>query len=146
MEQKNKTHVRKLVGWLRYDTLQERKVIEDLYHNELRLYKNFFQPVMKLVSKERINGKIHKKYDRAKTPYHRVVESPEVPATKKRELRKIYESLNPAELKRAIDAKLDLLYKTYQQKNKSPKVEPKKKQRPATVSSFAAQPVLASVS
>lgn len=147
VEQKNKTHVRKLVGWLRYDTRREQKIIEDLYRNELRLYKNFFQPVMKLVSKERVKGKIHKKYDTAKTPYHRAMESPEVSAKKKAELQRIYESLNPAELKRAIERKLDLLYKVYKGKqSNASKVEPKKKQRPATVSSFIAQPVPVSVS
>jgi hypothetical protein len=146
VEQKNWTHVKKFVGYLRYDTPEEQKVLEDLYRSELRLYKNFFQPVMKLVSKERVNGKIHKKYDRAKTPYHRVMESPEVSVKKKRELREVYESLNPAELKRTCDKKLDLLYAAYQKKNKSSKVEPKKKQRPVSVSSFTAQPVPVSVS
>jgi len=143
VEQKNKTHVRKLVGHLRYDTQAELKILRDLYRNELRLYKNFFQPVMKLVSKERIGGKIHKKYDKAKTPYHRVMESNEVSAKKKKELTKIYESLNPAELKRTIDKKLDLLYETYKKKNNNvSKVEPKpkKKQKPRSVRFFIAQP------
>lgn len=146
VEQKNKTHVRKLVGHLRYDTPAEQKILGDFYRNELRLYKNFFQPVMKLVSKERIGGKIHRKYDRAKTPYLRVMESKEIPQEERKELQRIYESLNPAELKRTCDKKLDLLYATYQKKNKSSKVEPKKKQRPATVSSFIRQPVPVSVS
>jgi len=146
VEQKNWTHVRKFVGYLRYDTPEELEILKDLYRSELRLYKNFFQPVMKLVSKERIKGKIRKKYDTAKTPYLRAMESPEVSAKKKRELQKIYESLNPAELKRTCDKKLNLLHKTYQQKNKSPKVEPNKKQRPATVSSFIRQPTPVSVS
>lgn len=146
VEQKNKTHVRKLVGHLRYDTVQEQKILRDLYLNELRLYKNFFQPVMKLVSKERIKGRIHKQYDTAKTPYHRVMESAEVSRKEKQKLKRIYEALNPAELKRTIDKKLDLLYETYRQKMKSSKVEPNKKQRSATVSSFIRQPVPVSVS
>ena len=58
IEQKNWTHVRKVLGYLRYDTIRELMVINDLYRNELRLYKNFFQPVMKLVGKERIGGKV----------------------------------------------------------------------------------------
>lgn len=57
------------MGYLRYDTLRELMIINDLYHNELRLYKNFFQPVMKLISKERIGGRIKRKYDIPKTPY-----------------------------------------------------------------------------
>jgi len=127
VEQKNWTHVKKYVGYLRYDTKEEQDILNSLYRNELRLYKNFFQPVIKLVLKERIGGKIHRKYDIPKTPYQRAMESKDVPEEKKKELKKIYDSLNPAELKRAIDRKLDLLWKAYQKKNKSQKVEPKKK-------------------
>ena len=53
VEQKNWTHVKKFVGYLRYDTKEEMSIMSDLYSNELRLYKNFFQPVIKLISKER---------------------------------------------------------------------------------------------
>ncbi len=65
--------------------------LDNLFRNELRLYKNFFQPVIKLVSKERIGGKIHRRYDRAKTPYQRIMESKEVSVSeeKKQELKKI---------------------------------------------------------
>jgi len=151
VEQKNWTHVKKYVGYLRYDTKEELKTLNDLYRNELRLYKNFFQPVIKLVLKERIGGKIHRSYDIPKTPYQRVIESKEVPdpprrrvaevATKKKqELKKIYESLNSAELKRAIDRKLDLLYKAYQKKNKSQKVEPSKKLKPNSLTFNMTQP------
>lgn len=70
------------------------------------------------------------------------MESKEISKEKKEELRKIYESLNPAELKRAIDRKLDLLYKAYQQKNKSQKVQP---QENISVRFFIAQPEAISV-
>lgn len=130
VEQKNWTHVKKFVGYLRYDTKEEQEIINDLYRNELRLYKNFFQPVMKLVSKERVASKIKRKYDKPKTPYQRVMESSEVSREEKRKLQKIYESLNPAELKRTIDAKLKKLYQVYQDKKKSQKVNPRKRQKP----------------
>lgn len=42
VEQKNWTHVRKIFGYLRYNTEKELRIINDLYRNELRLYKNFF--------------------------------------------------------------------------------------------------------
>jgi len=42
-------------------------------------------------------------------------------------LKEIYQFLNPAQLKRAIDKKLYLLYKTYQKKSKSKKVKPQRK-------------------
>lgn len=140
VEQKNWTHVKKYVGYLRYDSLKEQNILNDLYHYELRLYKNFFQPVIKLVSKERIGGKIYRRYDTPKTPYQRVMESKEVSTKTKQELKKIYQSLNPAQLKRTIDRKLDLLYKVYQMKNKSQKVEPQKKLKPISVRKYIAQP------
>ena len=120
IEQKNSTHVRKVVGYLRYDAETELNIINDLYRNELRLYKNFFQPTIKLVQKVRVKGKICRKYDQAKTPYQRLMESDYVSEEKKQELKAIYESLNPAELKRTIDRKLNLLYKAYQKKKGLP--------------------------
>ncbi|MDI6591926.1 MAG: hypothetical protein QME61_03265 [Patescibacteria group bacterium] len=132
--------MKKYVGYLRYDTQKEVDILNDLYRNELRLYKNFFQPVIKLISKERIGGKIHRRYDFTKTPYQRVMESKEVSEEKKQELKKIYQSLNPAQLKRAIDRKLDLLYKAYQNKNKSEKVNINKKLKPFSLTFDLAKP------
>jgi len=120
VEQKNWTHVKKFVGYRRYDTKEELNLLNQLYQKELRLYKNFFQPVMKLKRKVRIGGKIIRKYEEPKTPYHRLMESKAVSPKTKRRLQKIYNSLNPAELKRAIDKKRWQLYKIYQnKKNKS---------------------------
>lgn len=127
VEQKNWTHVKKFVGYLRYDTAAELNILNDLYRNELRLYKNFFQPVIKLISKARVGGKIHRKYDLAKTPCQRVMESKDISENKKQELRKIYLSLNPAQLKRDIDRKLNMLYEAYQNKNKTLSVDINKK-------------------
>lgn len=127
VEQKNNTHVRRLVGYLRYDTVEEQNILNDLYCSELRLFKNFFSPVIKLVLKERIAGRIHRKYDKPRTPYQRLMESKEISKQKKKELMKIYLSLNPAQLKRGTDKKLDRLYEFYEQKNNSQKVGEKKK-------------------
>lgn len=119
VEQRNYTHVRKLIGYFRYDTEEELEIINSLYRNELKLYKNFFCPVMKLIKKERIGSKIRKKYDSPKTPYQRTMEASEVAQEKKKKLTKIYLSLNPVELKRKIDEKINRLYKLYKEKNKS---------------------------
>ncbi|MBI2450278.1 MAG: transposase [Candidatus Nealsonbacteria bacterium] len=127
VEQKNWTHVKKFVGYLRYDTEEELTILNDLYRHELRLYKNFFQPVIKLISKERVGGRIHRRYGRAKTPCRRIMESKDIPENKKQELREIYLYLNPAQLKRNIDGKLDALYRAYQEKNKTSKVDINKK-------------------
>lgn len=115
VEQKNWTHVRKLVGYHRYDTEQQADLLNDLYRNEWRLYENFFQPTIKLVEKKRIGGHLKKTYEKAKTPYQRIMESKEVNEQTKTELKNVYESLNPAELKRTIERKLDALFKTLKQ-------------------------------
>ncbi len=130
VEQKNNTHVRRLVGYLRYDTIKEQHMLNDLYGNELRLYKNFFAPVIKLVLKERTGGRVYRKYDKPKTPYQRILESPGTPESKKQELKAMYLSFNPAHLKRQIDEKLNTIYRFYQQKNNSQKVDEKKKVLP----------------
>ena len=130
IEQKNWTHVRQTLGYLRYDTHAELNAINSLYRDELRLYKNFFQPVMRLVRKERIGGSIKRKLAIPKTPYQRLMESRQFPEDDKRKLRKLYLSLNPALLKRNIDRKIDFLLKLYQNKTKGQTVNPHKKLNP----------------
>src|ERR1700692_67258 len=61
-------------GNRRFDTTTELVVLRELY-DSLRLYRNFFQPSMKLESKERAGGRIHSKYQIAKTPYQRLLDS-----------------------------------------------------------------------
>lgn len=140
VEQKNWTHIKKIFGYLRYDTVGEINIINDLYENELRLYKNFFQPVMKLKEKIREGGRVHRKYDVAKTPYQRLMESDQISSEAKEQLEAVYLSLNPAQLKRAIETKLDRLYKVYQGKKRSCMVEPFKKQTPPMVTNYMIQP------
>lgn len=118
VEQKNWTHVRKLLGYFRYDTQGELAIINDLYRNELRIYKNFFQPVMKLSKKVRIGSKRKRKYEPAKTPFKRIMESNQVKKEIKEQLQILYQSLNPAALKRALDKKLYSLLQAYQAKRK----------------------------
>jgi len=140
VEQKNSTHVRKVFGYVRYDTEEEMNIINDLYRGDLRLYKNFFQPVMKLVSKVRIKGRIYRKYDEAKTPFKRLLESGQISREKSEELIKLYESLNPAQLKRNIDEKLFCLFQIYQRKNGLSPVPTGKKLKPSMVSFYMTQP------
>lgn len=107
VEQKNYTHIRQWLGYRRYDTIKQRDLINDLYRKELRLFNNFFRPVMKIKSKEKINNSIcKKKYDTAKTPYQRLLDCKQIPAKKKQELTELYLSLNPVRLKQKIDEKI----------------------------------------
>jgi len=77
VEQKNWSVIRRAVGYGRYDTEKELSILNELY-SYLRLYSNLFQPVRKLIKKERIESKITKTYDEAKTPYRRVLASPDI--------------------------------------------------------------------
>ena len=88
VEQKNYTAVRQYVGYFRYDTEEELKVMNELYRN-LSLYLNYFHPVMKLKSKERIGSRVKKRYDIPGTPYQRVLESPEVPEQYKEKIKQV---------------------------------------------------------
>ena len=103
IEQKNYSVVRRAVGYMRHDTPEEVAILNELY-SCLRLYSNFFQPVMKLLEKTRIGSKVRKKYDKAQPPYKRVLLSPEVSKEGKKYLRSQYRHLNPAELKRRIES------------------------------------------
>ena len=68
---------------------------------------NFFLPVMKIKSKEKVNNSVCKKiYDTAQTPYQRIMKSNQIPPETKSALQKVYEGLNPVKLKEAITAKL----------------------------------------
>lgn len=113
VEQKNYTHVRKWLGYRRYDTKPQLKLINDLYRNELRLFNNFFRPVMKIRSKEKINNSVcKKKYDTALTPYHRLLHSNKISGQVKAKIQQLYLSLNPMELKRVIESKLKAIRKS----------------------------------
>jgi len=109
VEQRNWTHVRKVVGYQRLDTTGELHAVRELYQ-QLRLYKNFFQPTMKLKSKVRVGGKIHRQYDVPRTPYQRLLESGQLSARAEKRLQKAYESLNVAELRRQIEQLRDRLF------------------------------------
>lgn len=102
VEQKNYSVVRRAVGWQRFEGNEEVRLLNELYEL-LELYTNFFQPSMKLKSKQREGARVRKKYDAARTPYRRVLESGHVSKAAKRELKQRFESLNPAELKRRIE-------------------------------------------
>lgn len=101
VEQKNYTVVRKTVGYMRHDSDKELDILNRLYAY-LRLYNNYFLPSMKLSQKTRLGSKVVKRYERPKTPYQRLLESPSVDRRVKQRLRAEYASLNPAQLRREI--------------------------------------------
>lgn len=110
VEQKNWTHVRQLLGYYRLENPILVDLINNLYHNEFSLLRNYFCPAMKLQEKKRVNAKIIKKYDQAKTPYQRLMNSEHISPLQKEKLKAIYQSLNPFELKETIEEKLKSIF------------------------------------
>ena len=102
--------VRHTVGYDRWETEQELALLENIY-DDLRLYINFFQPSLKLIAKEPIGNRTLKRYDRAKTPYQRILERKDIPLEAKARLMNLYIRLNPAELRRRIDQNTAKLWK-----------------------------------
>jgi hypothetical protein len=116
VEQRNWTHVRKVAGYRRLDTAGELAILRELYQS-VTLYKNFFQPTVKLVEKLRVAGKIHRKYDGPRTPFQRVMESRQISREARKSLQAKYESLNVAALHRRIEELRDRLFQATEAKN-----------------------------
>jgi CRISPR/Cas system-associated protein endoribonuclease Cas2 len=112
VEGKNWTVVRQYVGYSRYEGDLARVNLNELY-KDLRLYINFFQPMMKLKEKTRVDGKVKKVYDTAQTPYQRVLASPDVSEEAKQKLQEIYPTLNPVKLLDTIEKQLERLWQLH---------------------------------
>ena len=94
VEQKNWTHVRKVVGYRRFDTTGELRLLNEIYA-VLRLYKNFCLPDDPAEEQgTRVEGRIKRVYDKPCTPYQRILASKQIDRKTKRELRSVYDSLN----------------------------------------------------
>jgi hypothetical protein len=109
VEQKNWTVVRQTVGYRRYESVEALALLQAIYV-DLRLYVNFFQPVMMLKSKSRSGSKVRKKYDSAQTPHQRAVASEQLSAKTKLLLNHTFLQLNPVKLRADMDANLHRLW------------------------------------
>ena len=110
VEQKHWTHVRQWLGYHRFDIPEIVPLLNDLYKTEWRLFHNFFCPSVKLIEKQRIASKTIKRYDKPKTPYQRVMDSPDIDSNTKQKLTKLLERLNPFILRKAIENKLKRIF------------------------------------
>jgi hypothetical protein len=111
VEQKNWSVVRRLIGYDRLETEDDYLLLQSIYA-DLRLYANFFQPVLKLVSKQHVDKKLVKRYDTAATPFQRVLADQEIPFKGIARLSNTYVQLNPVRLRTMIDEKVAKLWKT----------------------------------
>jgi hypothetical protein len=109
VEQKNGAIVRQFVGYNRYEGKRAYRQLTELYR-ALRLYVNFFQPSMKLLTKQRDQGKVHRKYAPAQTPLRRLLSTDVVGTETRSRLETIYQSLDPIGLLHQIAALQDALW------------------------------------
>lgn len=111
VEQKNYSVIRRTVAYYRYDRPRQLELLGKLYH-ALRLYTNYFQPVMKLKEKLRQGSKVTRRYDEPQTPYRRLLAHPQIPEELKIILTQQYESLNVIELKRLLTRLQQALFRS----------------------------------
>ena len=104
--QKNWSVVRQTVGYSRMEMDGELVMLRSIY-TDLRLYVNYFQPVLKLVGKKQVDERTKRIYDEAKTPYRRVFERVELPTADKARLAVEFTRLIPVKLRMSIDMKVD---------------------------------------
>jgi hypothetical protein len=115
IEQKNWTHVRKLLGYVRYDSPAALAAINALY-DELRLLQNLFLPSVKLVAKRRVGARVRRQYDRAQTPLDRVAACAAVDRARVQALEQRRAQLDPIALAARIDAGLEAIYQLANQR------------------------------
>jgi len=114
VEQKNDTLVRAYFGNERLDTLAEFEAMNEVYE-QMWVYYNLFQPVLHLTAKEVIEGidgkfKVKRKWDEAKTPYQRLLETGGVTGASAKSLAVLHAQTNPRQLRRQIYERRDALF------------------------------------
>jgi len=110
VEQKNWTHVRQLFGYDRVDEAILVPIMNEIYRAYWNPLQNYFTPVLKLKSKERIGGRVKKVYDIPQTPFKRLLSSSYVPENEKVKLKDNYCTKNPIYLKKEMDKKLKVFF------------------------------------
>lgn len=122
VEQKNASVVRRAVGYLRYDTEEQLRLLKKLctVYTE---YTNLFMPVQKLISKERVDGKTKKIYDHAQTPLDRVIGCPDIEQSVKEQWRKKRVETSPVKLIKEIRKLQDKLMRSVIKQNKKTHIQ-----------------------
>jgi len=109
IEQKNWTHVRKLLGYVRYDSAAALTAMNAVYA-DLRLLQNLCLPSVKLQRKERVGARLRRYYDAPQTPLDRVRVCPQADAAKVAALVRQRDGLDPFALAARIDDQLAQVY------------------------------------
>jgi len=109
VEERNGHIVRKYVGYIRLDARETVEVLNRLYAT-LNLYTNHFIPTRKTIDNVRVGAKYKRTYEKAKTPYTRVLEHQKIEESVKSKLRLEHAELNPVTLLKKIEKLRTKLY------------------------------------
>ncbi|MFC1962471.1 hypothetical protein ACFLWB_00485 [Chloroflexota bacterium] len=74
------------------------------------MYYNLFQPVLHLIGKEVVDGKLRRKWDQAQTPYQRLLASRIIFLEQEAKLASFYAGTNPRQLRKAICQAVERLW------------------------------------
>jgi len=132
IEQKNWTHVRKLIGWDRYDSPQALKAMNDLFRHELRLSMNLFQPSVKLVQAICKGSRRTRRYDLPQTPLDRLLDLKAGAAQRLEELSRLRCQTDPFELSARVQEKLEIIWSLRHFRPRSSEPEAAKEKLKAT--------------
>src|SRR5664280_2188205 len=101
VEQKNWTHVRELVGYLRFDTDVELSILNQIWELD-RTFTNYLLAQQKIVFKQRQGSKVTKRYDPALTPFARAMDRTTVARDDRRAMHEVMNTVQPGNLFREI--------------------------------------------
>lgn len=110
VEQKNWTHVRRLMGYLRYDTTKALVAMNELYRADLRSFQNLFMPSVKLMSKTRVGSRLRRRYDQPRTPLDRLIACRGARPPRVAALKALRDRLDPFKLSQTIDRRLRAIH------------------------------------
>lgn len=136
MEQDDWTHVRKLVGYHRLSGELQYRLLKDLCRVS-SLWRNYFQPAMRLGAKMRTGSKVHRRYGVIATPCQRLLASGQLSAMARQSLEQHYASLNPVLRRKQIEQRQNESLRTIHRNQTAP--FPPRKLSPRSVLSFVTQ-------
>jgi hypothetical protein len=114
VEQKNDTLVRAYLGYDRLDTVAQTELLNHLYE-AMRVYYNFFQPVMRLKDKIIVSQagrptRVRRRFHPAQTPFDRLCASGALDGEVRCHLEALREATSPTRLREGIYATIDQLF------------------------------------
>lgn len=109
VEENNFSQIRAYVGYHRLDTVAQTHLLNQLY-DQLWLYHNFFQPLMRLCEKQVENGRTKRIYDSALPPLDRLCRTQLLSPPKQAQLLALRHTTNPVQLRKNIQTLIDKIF------------------------------------